>query len=455
MTAKQIVQQLGERVRAARPRTILIVGWCVFLIYAYPGYMTSDAVDQLFDARVGHFNDWHPPTMIELWRLISYVVAGPFGMLAAQSWLLVGGAYALLARITRPRAAALGAVGLLIFPPVIAPLAVISPDAQMVGYLLAGFACVTSPRRGGRLAGVVLLVLGTAMRPTAALAALPLLAGGIRIWRPATLRWRRALAGLAACAAIWLAACGLDAYVRHGSTEHTKLDRAIADLTGTAHFAPPFDDDLSRALLAGIPTYEGALRARLANAYTHPDRLTYGTDRMFEMPHTAAQRALVFDAAWAMRRAYPAAYLLHRWRTFGRVLGLSRTKDSRAVYTGFAGSESQGDKVLHAAMHSALQRGAIAVVRVIANGRANRPYLYLILAVLALPIAIRRRHAPAGTLLASGILYELSLFFATTVTTYAISSWLIVTTSLAVGLILRNELARRRSAQGSSSSSAS
>ncbi|HEY0194565.1 MAG TPA: hypothetical protein VGC42_25810, partial [Kofleriaceae bacterium] len=192
--------------RGLRPRTILILGWLVFVVYAYPGYMTSDGVDQLFDARLGVFNDWSSPTMTEVWRLVGFAVTGPFGMLAVQSWLLLGGAYALLARITRPRGAAVGAAALLIFPPVMVTMAVIWPDSQMAGFLMAGLAAVTARRRGVRLAGVGLLVLAAAMRPGAGLAVLPLVAAGLAHQAPRAARWQRALIGLAAAAAIWLGA---------------------------------------------------------------------------------------------------------------------------------------------------------------------------------------------------------------------------------------------------------
>lgn len=61
-------------VRAALDRlftdcVILGVGWALFLVYAYPGYMSADSCSQLNQARgVEPINEWHPPMMSFIWR---------------------------------------------------------------------------------------------------------------------------------------------------------------------------------------------------------------------------------------------------------------------------------------------------------------------------------------------------------------------------------------------------
>jgi hypothetical protein len=435
-----------QRVRAwaaeLRPRTIAIAGWLVFLLYAYPGYMTSDSINQLLDSRVGTFNDWHSPVMTEVWRLIGFAIAGPFGMLALQSLLVIAGAHALLARITTPRRAALGAVGLLVFPPVMVTMAAIWQDSQMAGFLLAGLAAITSRRRGWQLAGLGLLVLASAMRPSAAFAVLPILVLGWS-WRPAIVGRRRIALALAAWAAVWLGAIGLDAGLRDKATGHTRLELAISDVLGVLHYAPAFDDARARELLDGVPLQGTELDARAAAAYRHPNTLTSGPDRLFDPPQDADDRAPVIAAEYRLALAYPGAYLKHRWHTWFRVLGVHRTGVGKPVYTGFSGSITQSDEAAHIAWHSAVQRGAIAVVSPVAK-LLCWPYLYLIAALVLLPVALRRRQILPAILLASGVAYELSLFVVAIGSQYALSHWLVTTTSFAVALMIRDAVSARK-----------
>ncbi|MBA3819862.1 MAG: hypothetical protein H0X17_13285, partial [Deltaproteobacteria bacterium] len=190
------------------PLAIIAAGWLVFVLYAYPGYMDAESLDQLMDSRVGEITDWHSATMTQLWRVLGTFVAGPFPMLAVQSTLLLGGAYALLRRVLAPRRAAVVACTLLLAPPVMAVMAVIWRDSQLAGFLLAGTALTWTHRRGLQLAGLALFVLGCAMREAAALAALPLLVTGFA-WQ-GWVGWRRYAAALVAWVLVAIVGRGLE-----------------------------------------------------------------------------------------------------------------------------------------------------------------------------------------------------------------------------------------------------
>jgi len=48
------------------PAAILLAGCALFVVYAYPGYMSYDSAWQLREARSGWLTDWHPPLMAEI-----------------------------------------------------------------------------------------------------------------------------------------------------------------------------------------------------------------------------------------------------------------------------------------------------------------------------------------------------------------------------------------------------
>jgi len=57
------------RVRGLPQIVILSASWLVGVIYAYPGMMSMDSLDQLSEARAAYYTDGHPPAMAALWRL--------------------------------------------------------------------------------------------------------------------------------------------------------------------------------------------------------------------------------------------------------------------------------------------------------------------------------------------------------------------------------------------------
>ena len=433
--ARLAAQRLGAWAARLGPGPILLAGWLAFLIYAYPGYMSSDSIDQLLDARIGTFNDWHSPTMTELWRWVGLAISGPFGMLALQSLLLLGGGYALAARRLPPRTAALVASGALVFPPVMSTMAVIWQDSQMAGFLLAGLAAITSRRRGMLACGLGLFVLASAMRPSAPIAVLPLLVLGLAARGERPVSWRRHAVAVVAWAAVWLAAVGLDAGLRSTATGHARTELAIADLIGTLRYAGRLDDAAVRALVPDLALRGADLQARASVDNARRRDPTDGPDRLFEPPASAADRDALLAAQHRLAAARPRAYLLHRWHILYRVLGAQTLPGEKPVYTEFAGSAAQADAAVHLAQHSAVQGAAIAVVEALARTPLFWPFVYAAIAVALLVLAARRRQAVPAALAASGLAYELSLFVVAPTSSYALSHWMIASTTLAGALI--------------------
>src|SRR6187551_3493672 len=115
-------------------RAILAIGWLLFLVYSFPGFMSYDSVWQLSQARgLEPINDWHPPLMTFVWRLLDWFIAGPFLMLVIQSLTFLLGLYVVLKQFMRARRAAIVAVLTLLLPQNLIVMAVIWKDSQMAG----------------------------------------------------------------------------------------------------------------------------------------------------------------------------------------------------------------------------------------------------------------------------------------------------------------------------------
>jgi hypothetical protein len=243
---------------------------------------------------------------------------------------------------------------------------------------------------------------------------------------------------------VWVAAIGLDIGLRSAATDHAQLDLATADLVGVLRYGPPIDDATARRLLKGIALRGDKIQARARPYYTHPSDAGAGPDRVFDPPADADGRAALIAAQRRIARAFPGAYLSHRWHLFYRVLGVQAAARTLPVYVGFAGSELQSEAAVHLAQHSALQSAAIAVVKLTAQTPVFWPYLYLLAAIALLVLAVRRRQTVPAILLASGIGYELTWFVVASGVRFAMSHWLITSTSLAAALLAIDAVRARR-----------
>jgi hypothetical protein len=444
MALAVIARQLRPRLAAISPRAAAFAGYVVFLLYAYPGYMSSDSVDQLADSRVGDFTDMHAPVMTEIWRLVGYVVSGPFGMLALQGGLLLAGAIVLLERVMARRSAAIAACGAILFPPVLATMAVVWPDSQLAAFATAGTAAITSPKRTWQCAGLGLLFVAAGLRDGAAFAIAPVVVLSLA-WRTPRPAWQRYAVAIAA----WLAVVGAAASVRNAlldsATERAAVELAIRDIAGVVRYADGISDAEVRAALVGLElnTTEGVAMA-VADWNSHPARITNGPGRWFDAPETPSARAALFSARAALRAEHPVAYLRHRWRVFTRVLAFGRPSGWDPVYTGFTGTLEQRLQVSHASRHSTVQSVLVAFVSAFERTLVFKPYLYALLAFALLGLAITWKQRLAAALLGSGLLYEAVLGIIVVKPEFRLSNWMIVATAIAGALLAGVARERRR-----------
>jgi hypothetical protein len=153
------VTRLAERVRRIPPAGIVLAAWLGVMLYGLPGYLPPEAIRRLADARVGRFGD----VSAVAWRVVDFLVPGPFGMLALQSGCFALGAYLVLRRGLAARAAAWGTLAVLWWPPVAGTLAVIWPESLATAGLALGAAAVLSDRPGRRIAGLIVLAVAGAI----------------------------------------------------------------------------------------------------------------------------------------------------------------------------------------------------------------------------------------------------------------------------------------------------
>ncbi|HEX5064283.1 MAG TPA: hypothetical protein VFV99_33140 [Kofleriaceae bacterium] len=406
------------------PRTWLLVGWVIFGLCSYPGYLSIESGLQLYNVRTGVYSDAFSPVMTGLWSLLEVVFAGPAPMLALQSGLFLFGLAAILRTILSPRAAALTACGVLLFPPVFAVMAVIWPDPLLASALVAGTGALLQHRRAWRITGGILLAFACACRPevTVALAPIVFLFVPKGVWSKRVGLTIAVVVGLSSVARIteWVLTDDVSlewqqqlllpdvvSTIRKGHPNPATLDRLVAGLPKAA--TPDADDRLVRGRDA-------------LDVWT----LTHGEKRVFE-PIATEEQAEAMRAAWRHAIAqYPLGYLKHRRVMTWHLLGISGKW--APVYDDFGDPELLAP-LHHRAIPSDWQLGWQIVVRGVSKTPLFRPWLYVVLAIVL--VYFTRKQRVLRALVVSGILYELTWMFFAPSPDYRLSHWLVTTTTIA------------------------
>ncbi|MDB4956285.1 MAG: hypothetical protein JWO36_3854 [Myxococcales bacterium] len=426
---------MAARLRRAVPYLILGVGFGLFLLYAFPGYTSSDSITQLEQARTHQYGDWHPPAMAALWTVVELAVRGPAGMLLLQGCLFLLGLYRILCRDFTDRSAAILASAIFLLPPIVAPMAVIWKDCQMAGFLLFGLSLVLDPRRPWRWGGVGLLIVGTAMRVNALGATFPIFVCmfGFVVGGGAP-RWKRVLLAVALWLATVVSALAINRAFTRVEMHPWHCSIAPEDIVGVLKTSRKYTDAELLQVFEGTPLVVhqdiwGAAR----NAYSPTTwwYVTNGEGRVFDWPVTPEHRRALEHAWRTLVLGNPLSYVLHRGRMFGRVLALTNDPVFDAVWNVRLNMEQVGEP------ETTGIQGAIGdgLKWLAAHTFLFRPHVYFVLALLFLPLA--RRHADILGLLASGLCYELTLVIAAPSPDFRYSHWMIVCTILSTVLLIR------------------
>ncbi|HEU0036474.1 MAG TPA: hypothetical protein VFQ53_37940 [Kofleriaceae bacterium] len=430
------------RLRELPPRIVLAIGYAAFLVYAHPGYMSNDSVVQLLEARSREYSDAHPPIMAAIWSVLDAIVSGPILMLVLQSVLLLGGVYALLRRALGDRAGAWCAIGLLLFPPVLTPMAVIWKDSQMAAWLVAGVAAMTSERPRTRWIGLAMIAIGTAYRHNAFAASVPIV-GLLFAWRPGMRWWKRYAISTVVTIVVVAAAFST---TRLLAVHHQRITPAFGDIVGVLTYTHERSDDDLRHVLRGTPlhvTTDIQAHARAIYSPRNYYQVSRGPNRLFDDPVTE-EHWQNLDRAWReIVTSDLGAYFTFRWSSYRELLGLSDEPLFAPVWNLFLEGAHQMAAIRHNAMPSRSQFYVGHVMAWLAfETPLFRPYLYVVLALLLVIWLCRDRLTFA--LLASGLLYELSYFPAAGAPDFRYSHWMIVATCLAAILLVGARLRARR-----------
>lgn len=427
----------SRRVELLRTLGVLVAGLAIVSVYAFPGFMAWDSVDQLGQARAGELTDWHPPLMSALWGLLDRVVPGAATMLVLQCSLFLVGLFVLLRRRLAPWPAALATLAIFAWPPSLTMMAVIVKDSLMCGTLLVGIAGLTSSRRWPRLVALVAFAVAAGLRYNAIAAVLPLLAW-LSPWPARRGPWARRLVGAALAIALTAAAWLGNRALTDTATHPFHYSVAPMDIVGTLTFAPDLSDAEVRELLPGVRfAHPSGLQAQ-ARALYDPElwwgALIQGPDRFFDEPTTPELRDGVRDGWLHLVRAHPGAYLEARLDMMRDLLGFTDGTIA-PVYgarheAGMLRGTGRPEQPRNVVQRWLSQR----MVRIGETSLAFRPAAYLALALVL--VFLMRRDRLALALLTSALAYCTMLIIVAPAPDYRYVHWPIVAITICLALRL-------------------
>jgi hypothetical protein len=414
-------------------RLILVAAGLLVLAYAYPGLVTLDSVDQLGEARAHFYTDAHPPVMALIWGALDHIIAGTFLMLVLQGVTFLAGLYLIAKRFMPPRAAAITAAIIVLFPPVLTPMAFIWKDSLMAGLLALGAGLLLSPCSRARNAALAVLWLATAVKYNAFCATLPLVV---------LLYDRRWFINAGIWLAITISTMAVNSALVDQPMHYWHSSLAIADIAGVIRFSDVTDDELRKEFRGTPLVGDQDLRNRIIAIYTTKNiqKLVVGDTRVWDLPVSGKVPAPQ-DHLDAMERAWkdlvfghPGAYLRHRWGTFLDTIGVTYRTHSAVPPRLMKWTVFMTNLGLPAKTHHAQEKWSDVYEAIWRRTPLFRQWIYLVLALVLIVVA--RRDKAIVALLASGLVAEASLFFLAPSPDYRYSHWLIVVACVSLTLLI-------------------
>ncbi len=433
------------------------------VLLLFPGFMSTDSVWQILQAKEGIYNDWHPPMMAYLWGGLNHVVTGPFLMLLVQVGLLWYGMYLLLKSVPidekyRPYVL----VFVLLFPPVFSIMGAIWKDIQMAAWLMLAigviarfvhFQYLNVPERDRKdvarlpyMAGVtVMLIIVVGMRYNAIAGILPVVFVLIfSLLDKVSIKFlfRIILSAFVSCIAV-MAIYAVSKQLSNIITDskmYPAQSTMLFDLAGTSVFANKvlFGKEIGEAFKSSS---NQRLEFDLIRRHYDPKTFrSYLKGGVFSYTSNNEEVKKLRNTWIKVIRENPTAYLTHRWSSYRYQVGIDTVPRVPLYMTPIrSNSKSDALRTVHNYELSSLQRMIKRYLTSITDTIIFRPYAYILLSFFTIVAGLyywRRDHGILFMIAGSGLCHAGLLFFLAPAVNFRYSHWTILCASISLMLFI-------------------
>jgi hypothetical protein len=325
-------------------------------------------------------------------------------------------------------------------------MAVIWKDSQMVAFIVLGVGLILQKPRWVRVAGLVALFIGTAMRHNALSITGPIVFLCF-VWNPDYRWWKRYAIAFVAWFAVTMSARVVSDALTDDHRYLWTNSIAMCDMAATLRYtSPTIPDEELREMFEGLRLWpEGDYHAFARQGDEEADYVTtlwntaYG---LFAVPQDQAERDAMVKAWKRVVLTHKAEYLTYRWKMFTRMLGFGGD-DSSPVYNWFTdiqdpyGSATMADHDAHAGK---LQDHLRSAMHWFGRTPLFRVYVYAALMLILLPFA---RDRLTLSILLSALSSEIILFLIAPTTDWRYSCWMILATVIGAVLVAASRIRPR------------
>ncbi|WP_163861216.1 hypothetical protein [Myxococcus eversor] len=429
----RLLATLGSR----HVRLFLALIWGVLLFVAFqPGLMSADSLSMLWQGRTGEYTDWHSPFYAFLLGKAFLLTGSTWPVMAFQLLGLALGPVVLLGGVSGRRGlAALALLGVYwVLPSTWAVGVTLWKDVFNAVALLWTVVLLTRGRPGWAFACLVAATLTRHNAITASMLLVPMVVARVPVLMKD--RSRPVIAGVLLLAVLAIAPGFIE---RAASVSKTWIGGALLvfDVAGVYAREP--------AAMEGSPLvarwkwdaaklgYLYDPRAVSPILWGDPARGAISTEELL-----AAKEPLTRE--WLrVVRAYPGAYLRHRWASYVANLGLEGLSDSYYQDNGSYHRQIDPNELgLKLRKHTAVHRGFVAMREAWSNAIA-RGGPWLVLAVVLAGVGWRRRARDGGLMFcvaASGVTYALAYLPVSVSAEYRFYYWTAISVFAAAALWL-------------------
>jgi hypothetical protein len=406
------------------------IGFVITLVAGFPGWMSSDSLDQYRQALTTQFTDWHPPVMAAIWSVASVFAPGPLGMLVFHLGLYWGALLLLASLFTERKpvvAAAILLAGLLPFTANLAPI--IWKDVGVAVYLMMAAALLVASyvnKREPSLLVLILLFLASASRWNAWLAVVPLVFLFCHL-RLAQRSWTLKITLAMFVVGIIPIAISFLNYTVLGA-KRTFPWQAIAmhDLAALGCARHPERVMVPQQFLT---VHSNEQRVCAAYAAGIADPLFFPSDAPFRF-NQAGTEDLVRE--WlASVRSNPIAYLEHRTKFYLAFLRVGQSHGDYLIHaqidTNDLGLEHRPNAVSVALLKYTMSFSSTPFVK---------PWFWLSALLVILAVSASQRHWLASAVLLSGLLYLLPYYFVGLAPSFRYAYWSIWACLIGVAVLI-------------------
>lgn len=284
-----------------------ILGFALGSIAFYPGIMTPDTLDQLNQATLHQFNDWHPPLMAWIWSKMNLVFPESSGLLFLDLFLLWFGLFSIRRTIAHRFSPFVYLLGFLPF--VIGLSGVIWKDVATAYTLLWAAIIMLRPKSRVNLVLFSLFVFaGIGIRYNSLFSCLPLIVGYFWLWfAQDSVRYRKTRVLVASGLFFTAQLVCLNLFNYH-FLDTTRTTPQIVIMVDDLSY---MSTQLGQSLVPGVDL-DTIVRSNQQSV----------SDNVFRFNQPLGYQAV--KSAWkAAIKAYPGLYLRFRSKVFLRFLGFS------------------------------------------------------------------------------------------------------------------------------------